>query len=77
MFSDRFDLLPHHCRSEEKKQEKTETEKKSKKTKTKKQRKKKKISNDAIRTGLSHFVAPLYVAPSTTPGNAKTTSEFT
>ena len=26
--------------------------------------------------GLSHFVAPLYVAPSTTPGDAKPTSEF-
>ena len=25
---------------------------------------------------LSHFVAPLYVAPSPTPGNAKPTSEF-
>ena len=25
---------------------------------------------------LSHFVAPLYVAPSTTPSNAKPTSEF-
>ena len=24
---------------------------------------------------LSHFVAPLYVAPSPTPGNAKPTSE--
>ena len=25
---------------------------------------------------LSHFVAPLYVAPSPTPGNAKPTSEL-
>ena len=25
---------------------------------------------------LSHFVAPLYVAPSPTPGNAKPTSEY-
>ena len=37
---------------------------------------KKKTSNGAVRTGLSHFVAPLYVAPSPTKGNAKPTSEF-
>ena len=36
---------------------------------------KKIVSKDAVRGSLSHFVAPLYVAPSTTPGNAKPTSE--
>ena len=39
------------------------------------EKEKKKISKDAAHGGLSHFVAPLYVAPSTTPGNAKPTSE--
>ena len=37
-------------------------------------------SENGLRTSpyrLSHFVAPLYVAPSTTPSNAKPTSEFT
>ena len=43
----------------------------------KQKRNKKKISKDAVRGGLSHFVAPLYVAPSPTPGNAKPTSELT
>ena len=30
----------------------------------------------SVLSRLSHFVAPLYVAPSPTPGNAKPTSEF-
>ena len=57
----------------------TKTKKKEpKKTETKKKNRKGKkiISKDAAHGGLSHFVAPLYVAPSTTPGNAKPTSEF-
>ena len=56
----------------------TKTKKKeNKKTETKKKNRKgkKKISKDAAQGGLSHFVAPLYVAPSTTPSNAKPTSE--
>ena len=56
----------------------TKTKKKeNKKTETKKKNRKGKIiiSKDAAHGGLSHFVAPLYVAPSTTPGNAKPTSE--
>ena len=39
-------------------------------TRTKNRKGKKKISKDAAQGGLSHFVAPLYVAPSTTPSNA-------
>ena len=39
-------------------------------------RKETRISNDTIRTGLSHFVAPLYVAPSTTPSNATPEASF-
>ena len=57
---------------------KTKTKKKEiKKTEAKKKNRKgkKKISKDVAHGGLSHFVAPLYVAPSTTPGNAKPTSE--
>ena len=39
-------------------------------TRTRNRKGKKKISKDAAQGGLSHFVAPLYVAPSTTPSNA-------
>ena len=39
----------------------------------KRRSKRKKKKSDSYR--LSHFVAPLYVAPSPTPGNAKPTSE--
>ena len=58
---------------------KTKTKKKEiKKTRQRKrtEKEKKKIIKDVAHGGLSHFVAPLYVAPSTTPGNAKPTSEF-
>ena len=57
---------------------KTKTKKKEIKKdggKEKEQKRKKKISKDVAHGGLSHFVAPLYVAPSTTPGNATPTSE--
>ena len=51
--------------------EKKRREEKSREKK-KRRRKRKKEASDPYR--LSHFVAPLYVAPSPTPSNAKPTS---
>ena len=56
-------------RKEKKRKEKTRREEQRKE----KKKKRKKEASDPYR--LSHFVAPLSVAPSRTPGNAKPTSE--
>ena len=60
--------------------QKNDTNKKNRKMKTIKTQKKAKenlwIGNDVVCTGLSHFVAPLYGAPSKTPSGATPKSEL-
>ena len=59
----------------EEEEEDKRKDKKQKKQKQKKKSRKKRKRKPPSPYRLSHFVAPLYVAPSPTPGNAKPTSE--
>ena len=60
-------------KGEEEEEDKRKDKKQKKKQKKKSRKKRKRKPPSPYR--LSHFVAPLYVAPSPTPGNAKPTSE--
>ena len=63
-------------KEKKKKREETKIKEKKRREEQRKEKKKKRKKEASDPYRLSHFVAPLYVAPFTIPGNGKPTSEL-